>query len=293
MATILANVRRATVKTPAPRRMRKGPRFFLYAYLVLLALFALLPLVLAWFTAFKSGDQLVTNPYGPPLPPTMENLEIAWTVGRFSHYFRNSVIVSVAAVVIMVTVSSLAGYSLARIRFKGRKAVLGLLLFGLTIPVAAIILPLYIIMRDFGLLNTYASVVLSHVALGTPIFTFIMHAFFRGLPKELEDAARVDGCSELRVFWNIMLPLAKPGLLTVAVLEFLWTWNDLLLPLVFLTSDDVRTMPIGMLFFQGRFTVDFGLMSAGVIIISFPIIILFLFFQRSFVQGLTGGALKG
>ena len=133
---------------------------------------------------------------------------------------------------------------------------------------AAIIIPLYLTMRDFHLLNTYGSVIVADIALAAPIFVFIMRAFFKDLPGELDDAARVDGANEFQIFWQIMLPLARPGLMTVALLEFLWSWNDLLLPLVFLVTDDLRTLPVGMLFFQGRFTIDYGLMSAGVLIIS-------------------------
>jgi len=120
-----------------------------------------------------------------------------------------------------------------------------------------------------------------------------MRAAFKDLPGELEDAARIDGASEFRIFWHVMLPLAKPSLLTLALLEFLWSWNDLLLPLVFITNDELRTLPVGMLFYRSRFSVDYGLMSAGVLILSLPVIVMFLIFQRSFVKGLTGGALKG
>jgi ABC-type glycerol-3-phosphate transport system permease component len=192
-----------------------------------------------------------------------------------------------------VLISSLAGYAFARLNFPGQKILLYVLLIGLTIPVAAIIIPLYLTMRDFRLLNTYGSVIVADIALAAPIFVFIMRAFFKDLPRELDDAARIDGANEFQIFWQIMLPLARPGLMTVALLEFLWSWNDLLLPLVFLVTDDLRTLPVGMLFFQGRFTIDYGLMSAGVLILSLPVTILFLVFQRDFVKGLASGALKG
>jgi len=234
----------------------------------------------------------VENPYGFPNPPTFDNLLEAWTTGRFSVYFLSSVTISLASVVGMVIIASLAGYGLARMKFLGRRFVILLLLLGLTIPITAIILPLYSIMRDFGLLNTYAAVVITHIAVGLPFFAFLMRAFFLRLPDALEDAARVDGASELRIFWSVMLPLVRPGVLTVALLEFLWTWNNLLLPLVFLTSESVRTLPIAMLLLSGRFNTDYGLLSAAVIIITAPVILLFLFFQRSFVAGLASGAVK-
>lgn len=286
----------ARVNASSPRRGRtwrqRTPNIALYAYLTIVALFAIGPLILAWSTAFKTRPQVVENPYGLPIPLTFDNLIEAWTTGRFSVYFFSSVIISLASVVGMVIVSSLAGYGLARMKFWGRKFVILLLLLGLTIPITAIILPLYTIMRDLGLLNTYASVVITHIAVGLPFFAFLMRAFFLRLPDALEDAARVDGASELRIFWSVMLPLVRPGVLTVALLEFLWTWNNLLLPLVFLTSESVRTLPIGMLLLNGRFNTDYGLLSAAVIILTLPVIALFLFFQRNFVAGLTSGAVK-
>ena len=280
-----------TSMRPAGTR-RPRAWWLVYIPLIILFIFAVAPLFLTWFTAFKTSQQQLANPYGLPLPPTLDNLREAWTVGRFSVYFKNSVIISVVDVIGMVIISSLAGYAFARLRFPGQKILLYVLLIGLTIPVAAIIIPLYLTMRDFRLLNTYGAVIVADIALAAPIFVFIMRAFFKDLPRELEDAARVDGANEFQIFWQVMLPLAKPGLMTVALLEFLWSWNDLLLPLVFLVSDELRTLPVGMLFFQGRFTIDYGLMSAGVLIISLPVTILFLIFQRAFVEGISFGGTK-
>ena len=283
----------AIVSPSTVRRGRPGASLLVYIPLTILLLFAVAPLVLAWFTAFKSGDQIIQSPFLPPIPPTLDNLIEAWTVGRFGVYFKNSLIISVADVVGMVVISSLGGYAFGRLRFPGQKILLYLLLVGLTIPVAAIIIPLYVTMRDFRLLDSHASVIVADIALAAPIFVFIMRAFFKDLPRELDDAARVDGASEFQIFWQVMLPLARPGLVTVALLEFLWSWNDLLLPLVFLVTDDLRTLPVGILFFQGRFAIDHGLMTAGVLILSLPVTVLFLLFQRDFVKGLASGALKG
>jgi len=275
------------------RLQRALNQTLVYVVLIGLLLFALVPLVLAWFTAFKTSQEIIFNPYGPPIPPHLDNLINAWTQGRFNVYFENSLIISFADVIAMLIIAPLAGYAFGRMRFPGQRSLLLVFLTGLTIPVTAIIIPLYLIMRDFGLINTRGAVIVADVALAAPIFIFIMRAAFKDLPNELEDAARIDGASEFGIFWYVMLPLAKPALLTLALLEFLWSWNDLLLPLVFLTSDDLRMLPVGMLFYRGRFSVDYGLMSAGVLIISLPVILMFLIFQRSFVKGLTGGALKG
>jgi len=284
---------RAKRQTASTRARTIGGQALVYVPLIVLLIFAVGPLLLAWFTALKTGEQILNHPFRPPMPPTLDNLKEAWTVGRFSVYFKNSVIISVADVIGMLVISSLAGYAFGRMQFPGQRLLLVVFLIGLTIPVSAIIIPLYVTMRDFHLLDTYASVIVADIALAVPIFIFIMRAFFKDLPRELDDAARVDGASEFQVFWHVMLPLAKPGLMTVALLEFLWSWNDLLLPLVFLVTDDLRTLPVGMLFYQGRFTIDYGLMCAGVLILSLPVTVLFLVFQRDFVKGLTSGALKG
>ena len=268
-------------------------QFLVYAALIALLLFALIPLFLAWSTAFKTSEEIIFNPYGLPIPPHLDNLINAWTEGRFSVYFKNSLVISIADVIVMLIIAPLAGYAFGRMHFPAQRALLVLLLTGLTIPTQAIIIPLYLAMRDFRLIDTYGSVIVADVSLAAPMFIFIMRAAFKDLPGELEDAARIDGASEFRIFWHVMLLLAKPALLTLALLEFLWSWNDLLLPLVFITNDELRTLPVGMLYYRSRFSIDYGLMSAGVLILSLPVIVMFIFFQRSFVKGLTGGALKG
>lgn len=286
--------RRVLGSAPASSRRPRRPRHLAtYIFLTLIATFAVAPLVITWITAFKTGEQVLFEPFALPFPVVFDNLGQAWERARFNQYFQNSVVVSVASVIGTVAVSSLAGYAFGRLRFPGQRALLVLLLLGMTVPIAAIIIPLFLVMRDFHLLDTYWSVVVAHVAIGVPVFTFIMRGFFKGLPAELDDAARVDGCSDLRVFWNVMLPLARPGLLTVALLQFLWSWNALLLPLVFLTRNSLRTMPVGLLLFQGRSAVQWELMSAGVLLMSVPVVVLFLLFQRNFVRGLTSGSVKG
>lgn len=280
------------ISRPTARRF-SAERVLVYVSLTLLFVFSVGPLLLTWFTAFKTREQALMSPFAPPWPITLDNLREAWTVGQFDVYFKNSAIIATTNVVGMVIVASLAGYALAQMRFPGQRIIMVLLLVGLTIPVSSIIIPLYITMRNLHLLDTYGSVILASIALAAPIFIFIMRAFFMNIPKDLGAAARVDGASETQIFLQIFLPLARPGLLTVALLEFLWSWNELLLPLVFLITDERRTLPVGMLFYQGRFTVDYALMCAGVLILSVPVTILFLIFQRDFVSGMTAGAVKG
>jgi len=263
-----------------------------YIVLSVTSVLILAPLILTLFTAFKPALQIAEAPWLPPNPPVLDNFQTAWVEGRFSIYFLNSVFISLVDVIIMVPVASMAAYALVFIRISGRKLLLLLFMAGLMVPPAGIILPLYATVRDLGLVNSHLGVILADVALALPIFVFIMYAFFSKLPPELHDAAKVDGASELRTFWSVMLPMAKPAVVTVALLEFLFSWNDLLLRLVFLTTDSLRTLTVGLLFFQGTMTRNVAGITAAAVIMAIPIIILFLTFQRQFVRGMTEGAVK-
>ena len=192
-----------------------------------------------------------------------------------------------------VSLSSLAGYAFARHRFFGRNMIFYLFLIGLILPFQSIMIPLYYTLLDFHLLGTYWAMIVPSTALGLPFGIFIMRAFFQGLPNELSDAARVDGCNEFGVFWRVILPLAKPGMITLGIFVFLGAWNSFLLPLLYMQKESLRPLVVGLMFFQARYTTDYGLTMAGATIVSLPIILLYIIFQRQFIQGLTAGALKG
>ncbi len=263
-----------------------------YVVLVISSVLMVAPLVLTGFSAFKSPDQFLYEPWVPPRPPVFDNFVSAWYKGRFNIYFKNSVIISTIDALSMVFIATMAAYAFVFLRFPGSKLLLPLFLAGLMVPVPALILPLYTTMHGFRLINTYLAVIFADLSLALPFFIFIIRAYFFGIPNELRDAAKIDGASELRIFWNVMFPLAKPVIVTTALLEFLWSWNDLLLRLVFLTKDSMRTLSVGLLFFQGAHTHDIGGSAAAALILAGPVIVLFLIFQRQFIQGLTQGAFK-
>lgn len=264
----------------------------IYLILVASSILMVAPLILTVFTAFKPASQIIGAPWLPPMPPVLDNLKMAWEVGRFNIYLKNTVLISTVDAILMIPIAAAAAYALTFIPFKGRTLVLVLFMAGLMVPPTGIIIPLYVTLRDFGLVNKHLGVILADVSLALPIFVFLIRAFFQGLPKDLQDAAKVDGAGELRTFWSIMLPLAKPVVVTTALLEFLWSWNDLLLRLVFLTTDSLRTLAVGMLFFQGQFTRNVAGITAGAVIMAAPIIVLFIVFQRQFIRGLVQGAVK-
>lgn len=263
-----------------------------YMVLAVTSVLVVAPLILTFFSSLKSPDQFLHAPWIPPCPPTFDNFVSAWYKGRFNIYFRNSIIISTADAFLMVFIATTAAYAFSFLRFPGSKILLIVLILGLMAPVTALILPLYAIINSFGLVNTRLAVIAADLALALPFFIFIVRAYFLNIPAELRDAAKVDGASELRIFWNVIFPLAKPMIVVVALLEFLWSWNDLLLRLVFLTKDPLRTLTVGLLFFQGLHTHDPGGSAAAALILAGPVIALFLIFQRQFVQGLTQGAFK-
>jgi raffinose/stachyose/melibiose transport system permease protein len=264
-----------------------------YLILSIVALLALAPLVLMWSSAFKSKIEIAVNPLAFPKSLNLSNLVDAWTTGRYSTYSVNSVIVTIPTVLGVVALSTLAGYGFSRLDFFGKKLFFYLLLLGLMVPFQSFMIPLYFDLQRYGLLDSYLAVILPGIALGMPFGIYMMQAFFRGLPTEISDSARVDGCNEFQVFWHIILPLTAPGVSSLAIFQTLWTWNSFLMPLIYLNSDAHRTLPLGLMFFQSKYTSDYSLISAGVLITSFPIIVVYLLLQRRFLLGLTAGAMKG
>jgi ABC-type glycerol-3-phosphate transport system permease component len=263
-----------------------------HAVLILFALLSLYPILVMWFTALRPMREVMASPFGLPSSLYLDNVTEAWTRGRFGDYFLNSVIITVPSVLGVVALSALAGYGIARFRFRGRMLVFYLILLGLTVPFQSVMIPLYYQLLAMGLLGTYLAVILPSIAFGLPFGVFLMQSFFEDLPQELHEAGRADGCSELRIFWSIVLPLARPALSTLVVFQFMRTWNEFLMPLLYLQSEELRPIPLGLMFFQGAYNRDIGLIAAGVTLATISVIIVYLVFQRQFVRGLTAGAVK-
>jgi raffinose/stachyose/melibiose transport system permease protein len=178
-------------------------------------------------------------------------------------------------------------------RFRGDQVLFYAILLGLTIPMEAIVVPLYYDLRDVGLTDTYWALILPQAALSTAFGTFWMRAFFRSVPRSLIEAARLDGSSSWTTLWRVVLPLGRPAVLTMVVLVFMWTWNEFLLALVMVSDESLRTAPLGLAFFQGRNTSDEGLLMAGSLIVAAPVVLVYLFLQRHFIRGMLSGAVKG
>ncbi len=277
-----------------PRRRHRvtGWEIARYVVLIVFALIFLMPLIWMWSSALKSSIDIAMDPFALPRHPRWENLREAWSTGHFSRYVGNSVIYSVAIITGVVVLSCLAGYALVFLPVPGSNLIFFLFLLGLMVPFQSIMIPLYYLLRDFHLLQTYWGFIIPGTASGLPFGIFLMRAFFRGLPPEIADAARVDGANEFRVFHQVMLPMAGPGLTTLVVFQFMFTWNAFLMPLVFVQRDELRPVSLGVMFFSGRFSADRGMIAAGVTIAMIPVIVLYLALQRHFIKGITAGAVK-
>jgi raffinose/stachyose/melibiose transport system permease protein len=263
-----------------------------YAILSVFAVVALAPIVGILLAALAPPGQPATG-ITIPRHPSVRNFSEAWTVGHFGAYLRSSAIVTGSVLVAATFLSILAGYAFGTMRFRGNKALFYLLLLGIMIPEEAIIVPLYYDLRQIHLTETYWAIILPQIAQSVAFGTFWMRAFFRSMPGSIVEAARIDGASTWRILWRILVPFGRPAILTMMVLISMWTWNEFLLPLVMVSSENLRTAPLGLAFFQGQHTSEFALLAAGAVIVAAPILTLYVFFQRHFIRGMLSGAVKG
>lgn len=263
-----------------------------YLILTLFLLVFLVPIVWVWLSAFKAPKEITKNTFGLPEVWRWGNFAEAWTTGRFGQYLGNSVIYAVAIVAGVTILASLGGYALANLPLPAGNTFLFTFMLGLMIPFESIVIPLFYLERDLNLLGTYWAFIVPGIALRLPFGIFLMRGFFKGLPGELADAARVDGANEWQAFRDVMLPLARPGMSALIVFQFLWTWNQFLLPLIMVQKDELRPVSTGMMFFFGRFTSQRDLIAAGAVIAMIPVLVLYLLMQRRFIEGVTAGALK-
>ncbi len=228
-----------------------------------------------------------------PVPPHPENYPRAWVASNIGRLYWNSVYVSTVSMVVTVAISAMAGYGLGRLRFAGRGLVYGIVLVGLTIPLQIALIPLFINLRTLGLINTPLALIGPYTAFGLAFGTYIMKGFFQGLPRELEEAARLDGAGEFRIFARVMLPLTRPALATVATFLFLQNWNEFLFALTFVTEGRMRTLPTGIYaLLSSEFYGNYPILAASLVLFSVPVLVLYFLFQQQFIEGLTAGALK-
>ena len=266
---------------------------FQWITLLVIAAFIVVPFYTTALGGFKEIGELRVNPFGLPA---------SWDPARFSEillgptYFRslwNSLFIALGTVVLSTLIASMAGFAFAHIRFFGSRFLMGYLLLGLLFPSATAILPLFIKMRDLGLLDRHIGIIIVQVAFSLSFSILLFHNFFKELPKELIDAARMDNCGYLRIYWYVTLPLSLPIIATVGVFNFVGSWNSFLLPLIVLNTDANYTWPLGIMQFQGQYGSDWPRILAYLTLSIIPAIAFFLLAQRYIISGLTGGAVKG
>jgi len=249
-------------------------------------------MVWMFYTSLKTNEEIYANAWALPQNPQFSNFMKAWRVGQLGRYVWNSIVCTSTSLVAIIAISSLGAYAFSRLTFRGRDILFALFLLGLIIPVHIVLIPLYSAMAHMGLHRTRLSVILPYIAWELPLSIYILRAFFLTLPSELEDAARIDGCGTFGVLWRILLPLVRPGLATVGIFSSLSIWNEVLLAFVFLKDESLKTLPVGLYAFYGYHLTNLSLLFAGLTVVTVPMIILFLIFQRQLIEGLTVGSLK-
>ena len=275
--------------------MRRRDLFSYYRWLVLFAGagFCLLPLWATVIGGFKSSGDLRTNAIGLPKVWVAANYLSILTDSGFWRMLWNSAFIAFFTVFCTLLVSSMAAFTLAHVRFAGKRWIANYLALGLTFPFPTAVLPVFIRVRDLGLLDTYWGVILPQVAFNLGFSIVLLRGFFSEIPKELFEAAFMDGCSYTKMFWKITLPLARPILATVGVLSLVGSWNSFLLPLVMINSDAIYPWPLGIMQYQGQYSTDWGRVLAFVTLTMTPAIFFYLLAQKHVIAGLTSGAVKG
>jgi ABC-type glycerol-3-phosphate transport system permease component len=260
--------------------------------MTLLALSSIFPILFMLSAALRTQADWAVSKIGWPTVWSLTNFERAWFDGNLSQYFINSVIVTTGTVALTVTLACLAGYSFGKTRWRGSGPTYYFTLAWMALPPLLLMVPIYVEMVDLGLVNTYWSVILLYTALNLPFNIYLMTAFFRAVPEELLEAARVDGASVHTTLLRVALPLAKPAIATLVIFNALYAWNEFVFALLLLQHDDVRTVTVGVLQMAGRFFYDYPGLMAGLLIISLPVIAVYILFQRYLVEAISAGALK-
>lgn len=264
-----------------------------YAFLLVFSLVILTPLTIVFFGAFKTPDELFNNPFSIPKNPVLINFSKAFTEGNMLVYFKNTMIISFISLTVVLLLSTITSYAITREGFKWGNKLYVYFIFGIIVPLQAVMIPTYLMMAKLGLVNTIWSVIIIYIAQTMGFSIFILSGFFRTIPKELEEASVIDGCNEFQAFWKVILPLCAPAVSTVLILNLLLIWNDFYNPLLYIRSEELKTISLGLSKYMGRYLTNYPTMFAAVVTASVPVIVVFLALQKQFVSGITTGSVKG
>lgn len=273
----------------------RGLRFLIFLFLVSFTCVWAFPFAWMVVMSLRTTPEIYSSPYGLPIPAHLGKFVSAFVDFGYASYFRNSLIVTTSALVLNILVASMAAYGFARSRYRFalREPIFLLIFIAIMFPPQIILLALYQVMVKYGLYNTLLGLILVYAATSLPLTIYLLRSFFMQIPQEIEDAARIDGCGDFRAFWLVMLPIAKPAILVVTILNAISFWNEFLYAVTFITKQDNRTLPLAVMFFMGESYQDVGMLATGIVIASLPIIVLYFVFSEQFIKGMTAGALKG
>lgn len=274
------------------RDHRLPSRVVILVALAVLAVSAIFPLYFMVQAAFRTQAQWNSSELAFPTSLSLSTLKQVWMGGDVGVFLRNSTVITVGSTVLSIIVSTMAGFSFSKIRWRFSGFVYYFILAWLALPPVVLIVPIYIEMVELHLINTYFSVILLYTAFNVPFNTFLMTAFFRALPDELIEAARLDGATPHQVFLRVLVPMAKPALGTLAIFNILYAWNEFIFALLLLSSNSVKTLTVGVLQLQGRYTTDYPVIMAGLLVASIPVVVAYLFFQKFLVRGIVSGAVR-
>ena len=277
------------IGTTGQRILRNGWK---QALLVLFSLLCLFPLYWLIVTAFKGKAEYLNNLFGVPLRPILDNFATVFRGRRFLLWFLNSVILTSGSVAAGLAIALAAAYAFAKMIFRFREQLFGLLLVLMIVPPVVMVIPLFKIMIAMGILNTYASVILIYTGLTIPFSVYLLASFFRTVPGAIVDSARIDGCRDLRVLTSIMVPLAAPAIITTVLVNALWVWNELLIAVIFLQRDELKTLMVGLTIFKSRYNLDIPVTMAGLALATIPMLALYFAGQKYFIRGMVAGAVK-
>ena len=286
-----------SVASTSPRGLKRRRAFVAWlgshSILILACVLVIAPIYFLVLGSFKSVEEFFSAPFGLPQHFSLDNYRRAWTEASISTTIKNSAIVTVSAVLISTVVSCLASYAIARLPFRGSLFLRLLFVGGLIVPVQLIMVAIFIIMRWIGLLGSIGSLILVYSTFGIPLGVLVLVGFFQALPKELSEAATIDGATDFQTFMRVILPLSMAPILTVMILNGVWIWNDFFIALVLSTKPSVETLPLGILNFFGVYSTEWGLIFASVVLSALPVVALYLLMTRRFIAGMTAGSVKG
>ena len=260
--------------------------------LLLFSLLCLFPLYYLFVTAFKTKAEYLTNLFSVPLAPILSNFVTVFRGRRFLLWFANSLILTGGSVAAGLAISLAAAYAFAKMAFRFREQIFGFLLVLMIIPPVVMVIPLFKLMIAMGILNTYVSVIIIYTGLTIPFSIYLLASFFRTVPGAIVDSARIDGCRDIRLLTSIMVPLAAPAIITTVLVNALWVWNELLIAVIFLQRDNLKTLMVGLTIFKSRYNLDIPVTMAGLALATIPMLALYFAGQKYFIKGMVAGAVK-